>query len=430
MSSGRATRPNSLRIRTYQVGFGDCFLLSFRYSTFERHVLIDFGSTARPGWSLSLDKIATQIKEHCGGKLHGVVATHRHQDHISGFATRPKGDGSGDIIASCRPNVIVQPWTENPKLAPNARGPETYRRQRRVRAFTGTLVAMQEFAQAIVHFTSTASFTSPSQKRRLQFLGENNISNRSAVENLIRMGKMGRPVYAYYGSKSGLDSFLPGVAVHVLGPPTLKQTEMIRHQRSMNITEYWHMRAHALHPSGYRVAADAPFPKASTLQAFPTSSRWLVERLQRLQVEEVFEMVRILDDQMNNTSLILLFKVGSVGILFPGDAQFENWSYALSQPHVRQLLKNVQVYKVGHHGSLNGTPKSLWKLFENRSRRSQGARMISLNSTMAGIHGSAINNTEVPRRTLVDALKRETNYLTTQDIKGRQRISLDLVVDF
>jgi len=37
--------PKSLTIRTYQVGFGDCFLLSFEYPTEKKHVLIDFGST-------------------------------------------------------------------------------------------------------------------------------------------------------------------------------------------------------------------------------------------------------------------------------------------------------------------------------------------------------------------------------------------------
>jgi hypothetical protein len=41
-----AKSPNGVAIRTYDVGFGDCFLLSFNYrNRSERHVLIDFGST-------------------------------------------------------------------------------------------------------------------------------------------------------------------------------------------------------------------------------------------------------------------------------------------------------------------------------------------------------------------------------------------------
>src|SRR5687767_866303 len=42
--------PKSLNIRTYSVGFGDCFLLSFAYANgSEKHVLIDFGSMAGAG---------------------------------------------------------------------------------------------------------------------------------------------------------------------------------------------------------------------------------------------------------------------------------------------------------------------------------------------------------------------------------------------
>ena len=38
--------PSSVTLFTYQVGFGDCFLLRFSYPDRDRHVLIDFGSTA------------------------------------------------------------------------------------------------------------------------------------------------------------------------------------------------------------------------------------------------------------------------------------------------------------------------------------------------------------------------------------------------
>ena len=36
-----------------------------------------------------------------------------------------------------------------------------------------------------------------------------------------------------------------------------------------------------------------------------------------------------MDKVLNNTSLILLFHIGETTLLFPGDAQIENWSYAL-----------------------------------------------------------------------------------------------------
>ena len=114
--------PSSIEIRSYQVGFGDCFLLSFVYPSFKRHVLIDFGTTELPS-SVSgttaayMAGIAAHIKKTCGGKLTAVIATHRHADHISGFATTGKNGGSGKIIASCQPDVVLQPWTEDPAAA-------------------------------------------------------------------------------------------------------------------------------------------------------------------------------------------------------------------------------------------------------------------------------------------------------------------------
>src|SRR2546422_3724993 len=67
--------------------------------------------------------IAQDIKKRSKGKLHAVVATHRHRDHISGFATAKGGKGTGDVIRSLKPDLVVQPWTEDPKLDTKATGP-------------------------------------------------------------------------------------------------------------------------------------------------------------------------------------------------------------------------------------------------------------------------------------------------------------------
>src|SRR3546814_10469532 len=84
---------------------------------------------------------------------------------------------------------------------------------------------------------------------------------------------------------------------------------------------------------------------------------------------------------MNNTSVILLFEVGDKHLLFPGDAQYENWMYALAQEGVTQRLCKVNVYKVGHHGSLNATPKDLWNGFEARGSSKTANRLRSFLST-------------------------------------------------
>jgi hypothetical protein len=38
---------------------------------------------------------------------------------------------------------------------------------------------------------------------------------------------------------------------------------------------------------------------------------------------------------------------------------------ALSRPEWRSLLADVNLYRVGHHGSRNATPRQLWDLFKH-----------------------------------------------------------------
>ena len=59
------TKPNRITLRSYQVGFGDCFLMTFHYKKFDRHILIDFGSTGIPKTSeskkIGADKLMTRV---------------------------------------------------------------------------------------------------------------------------------------------------------------------------------------------------------------------------------------------------------------------------------------------------------------------------------------------------------------------------------
>src|SRR6266540_2555463 len=188
-----AKEPTSATIRTYHVGFGDCFLVSFEYSRkSERHVLIDFGSTGFPKGvpkSRMMD-IAKNIKQRTGGKLHAVVATHRHRDHISGFATEKAGKGTGDVIRSLKPDLVVQPWTEDPKLGPKATGPGAS--NAKIKKFgTGTSeqIAALSLMHALAHQSLAARNLPKNLRGELGFLGESNIANPSAVKNLMKMAK-------------------------------------------------------------------------------------------------------------------------------------------------------------------------------------------------------------------------------------------------
>lgn len=410
-------KPVEAVIYAYQVGFGDCFLVRFTYSDGgKKHILIDFGTTGLPeaAASTQLTAIAQDIATKCSGKLDAVVATHRHADHISGFATKTNKKGPGDIIAALKPTVVIQPWTEDPKAARDATAP-TALAHASLRGHAKGLQALHQTAQQVLdQLTQQPGSFSPAVAEKIKFIGEDNLANLSAVKNLMTMSKT--RIYAYHGGPSGLDTILPGIKAHVLGPPTLKQTDTIRKQKSQDMDEFWQLQLKKLATDdGLLKGTDSLFPgyPAASGGKLPMSVRWFASRLKEARGEQVLEIVRILDRQMNNTSLILLFEAGSKKLLFPGDAQLENWQYALSQKKNLPLLRDVDLYKVGHHGSLNATPKSMWAEFKNRGNASKKGRLKTVMSTMPGKHGSDQSKTEVPRKTLLSALKTESELHST-----------------
>ena len=457
-------KPSSLTIRAYQVGFGDCFLLTFQYagatkkSDKERHILIDFGSTGMPN-NVEPDgqmmKVARDIEERCDGKLHMVVASHRHKDHLSGFATKKDGSGTGDVIARLKPDIVVQPWTENPKAkdpkikskakakATAAVGQPGQSLQPQYVSALSDMNALSDAIQFEVSHLTSAKFMKGLDQEladQIRFLSDDNgVANPSAVENLATMGTTNH--YVNYGYELNVSRLLPGINLRFLGPPTLEQHAEIMNQSATDKNEFWMLQAAAQQFWGLQAATSELigdftsgntrlFPNADVFQDFfPTHNRWFIRQLRALRGDQMLRLVRILDKAMNNTSVILLLEVGGKKLLFPGDAQIENWEYAL---HVNKdanlkLLKDVCLYKVGHHGSRNATPKTLWNNFATRSADpKKRGRLHTMASTMKGKHGHKKSHTEVPRVTLVNELMTLSDYVTTEG----SALSVDLKLTF
>ena len=110
--------PDAVRIRMYDVGFGDCFVLEFPRSDADEQrapfrVLVDCGAHRsgypRLGWQPE-DAAAAVVEDlrEAGAppRLNVVVATHRHQDHVSGFAAA--------VWRDVEVGQVWMPWTEHP----------------------------------------------------------------------------------------------------------------------------------------------------------------------------------------------------------------------------------------------------------------------------------------------------------------------------
>jgi beta-lactamase superfamily II metal-dependent hydrolase len=112
------TELQTLRIRMYRQGLGDCFLLTFTNSDQKKHhMLIDCGVLPlSKGGNQRLDRVAQNILAETDRHLDVVVATHEHADHVSGFKSANEFFGVNPKKKPNQPTQVGQvwlAWTEN-----------------------------------------------------------------------------------------------------------------------------------------------------------------------------------------------------------------------------------------------------------------------------------------------------------------------------
>ena len=391
--------PAAIDLRMYNVGFGDCFLLSFSYDRAidgrnVRHVLIDFGTKALPKGGASLRDIAQRIAADCAAKLDVVVVTHRHQDHLSGFTPAV----GGELIAGLQPDRVLRPWTEEPGVTDiddAIAAADTV-------AAKG-LAAGQGFARAVAELRYPTRPTAAQAQMRA--LAQMQVHDAEATGVLDAMSEHGRGRYLRLGGDPDTTDLLPGVRIRVLGPPDPTVAQDLYHYAGTS-QEYW-----------LRLSRDLPGPvEASMLGSTdeqdqglappavppPGPTRWLVDRLERQHVRSAFALIQAFDKVLNDTSLILLIEAAGHTMLFPGDAQWEDWAVCLNtNTGARALhddLRRVDLYKVGHHGSRDATPKlSLFPLLKANETGKPLVVMSTLEGFFKDIH-------PVPAKALVDDL--------------------------
>jgi beta-lactamase superfamily II metal-dependent hydrolase len=320
---------NAIRIRMYRVGFGDCFLLRLG----ESYILIDFG--VHPGGDLGvMEQVLADIEKETGGKLALLVVTHAHKDHVSGFGAYL------ERFTKFKIGALWMPWTENPKdkNAAAVKNKQT--------AFYHALQARLQAAPALTGAARTAREAA-----------------REALVNLTGMEKaMGAlrrgldtgvgPEYFAAGDKIASVAGVAGLTVEVLGPPkdraTLGKMDPPQSQRYLT-------------GAAAAQAAIDPFPGKGSRHG--KGSQKLTAEYKELLVANTTvsdeQMALAWDQMVNNSSLALLLRYQGRTMLFPGDAQWGNWDGWIEKPEAKSLLESLDFLKVAHHGSHNGTPRSV-----------------------------------------------------------------------
>jgi beta-lactamase superfamily II metal-dependent hydrolase len=382
----------TVRVRMYHVGFGDCFLVTIGDADAARRILIDCGRHAgsRPpvGDEKDFKAVVTQliddIASECSPpRIDVVVATHRHRDHVHGFS-----------YESLWKRVVVGevwlPWVEDPD-DPSASTIRTNQHNLALRTFhalrtlkaAGSQVGVDDAIEIAYNCTTNATAFKtlregfhPKSKQRLRYLP-----------------RQGRRPEQLNQDDCG-DVLPPGVTVHVLGPS--RDPRVIKRLDPPDGKGYLQLLPvddsvgadEVVPPStaGSRGTVPSPFEKKWTVRSGEIRSRYGLTDRQLTEIRNIragamgdaLQLVYRIDNAVNGTSLVLLIQIGDVKLLFPGDAQWGTWEHILTDERSRELLRGTTLFKVGHHGSHNATPKEFIETFINEATK---AAMIPVDTT-------------------------------------------------
>jgi len=206
-----AARP-PVRVRMYRQGLGDCFLLTFDVGGDEKHALIDCGSLGATTTGVSLADVVQDIRATTGDRVHLLIATHEHWDHVSAF------DSQQAEFKKIRIDNVWMAWTENPadplakKIAKTKKDLGVALAEASAalvaRGTSPTSVALGEGVAGILGFFDDDS------------LGAGAFSQTvDAAMDFVRTGLKVKARYCNPGDGPFEETWLPGFRFYILGPP-------------------------------------------------------------------------------------------------------------------------------------------------------------------------------------------------------------------
>ena len=344
------------KIRMYRQGLGDCFLITLSQNTGQPfYMLIDCGVIVGTANAATLmNKVVDDISETTGGRLDVLVATHEHWDHLSGFVQAQAA------FEALKIGEVWLAWTEDPsdELA------------RKLRGERGQLLRALHIAEGRMRFAG-AGQSAFELRQVLQLFG---VRGATTADALAIVRKLGGDNLRYCSPANPPRQLGETAAkVHVLGPPHNAQ-QIKRISATFRERLYLSSIAPALHDEDRAQPFDRPFhiplDAAKQLPYFhdhywgedPDSEEkdqsW--RSIDGSWLSSSTDLAIRLDGATNNTSLVLAIELdGGDVLLFAADAQAGNWGSWQDLPKTPRLLERTVLYKVGHHGSGNGTPQTL-----------------------------------------------------------------------
>jgi glyoxylase-like metal-dependent hydrolase (beta-lactamase superfamily II) len=313
----------TLRVRVYNIRFGDAVLVTVPDNGTTRHILIDVGNVlvGEGGLDAVFRPVLEDVKAELDGKpLDLYVMTHEHMDHIQGLPfAKEKEDLELDVAFAWLTASAAEDYYDEDKH-PDAR-------KKNLEA-----VAMFDRIEAYLD-------AAPDPALKGLLLNNNPRSTGDCVKYLRGIAAPDKTAYVHRETD-------------IEGTHPFEEAKLEIWAPEENTADYYRSLqplALGVDGSGGNGATPSlinPLPPAGVdAGAFYD----LVDSRR----SGLHDNLLAIDKAANNTSIVFSLEWRGWRLLFPGDAEQESWKKMAEQG----VLEPVHLLKIAHHGSWNGTPQ-------------------------------------------------------------------------
>jgi hypothetical protein len=380
---------DQMRVRAYNVHFGDAILITFPESVGEslseiRNVLIDFGNVLSGGGGddAVFAPVMQDILQQLGGRpLDLYVMTHEHLDHVQGLEyCATKHQQELDVRFA---------WltaSADPEYYANGKHPDS----------------KQKFDAAQAAFAEVERFVSatPTAAPIFEYLLLNN-NPRSTADCVERLRSLtDHPAYVHREFDLSVATPFTEAVVKVLAPEEDTSAYYGRIQR-------FGLQPPPVTPESDAGGAPIPPPGVDAGAFYD-----LVAGRRRGYADNLLTI----DRAANNTSVVLSIEWRGLRLLFPGDAEQASWTMMSKL----SLLQPVDLLKVGHHGSINGSPQ-VSEIFDQILPAVWPSERYAVMSTCTNTYPS------VPDAATIDLITSRCTLLDTREVADGTAVEITLL---